>query len=163
MDDVQKLREDFGSVFEAAFARLQVTLLEACRHERGWPAKVAAAVAAGLEFAAADPAAAGVLTNGALAEGADGIARHERLVAYLAEGLLPGREERPDGRRLPDVTERAMAGGLVIMVAMRLDQGREGELPALAIEAIQFVLTPYLGVDEARRAAVPPGVSWSDG
>jgi hypothetical protein len=155
MDDVRKLREDFPKAFEAAFARLQVAILEACRSEHGWPAQIAAGVGAGLRFAAEDPIAAGVLTNGALAEGAEGIARHERLIIYLAEGLLPGREERPGGRHLPEVTERAMAGGLVMMVAMRLDQGREDELSALAFEAIQFVLTPYLGVDEARRAAVP--------
>jgi hypothetical protein len=154
MDDVRKLREDFPKAFEAAFARLQVAILDACRSERSWSAKVASGVWAGLEFATDDPVAADLLTNGALAEGADGIARHERLVAYLAAGFLPGREERPDGRHLPGVTERAMAGGLVTMVAMRLDQGREEELPALASEAIQFVLTPYLGVDEARRVAV---------
>lgn len=154
MEDVQKPREDFASDFEAAFARLQVALLEACRCERDWPARAAAGIAAGMEFAAADPAAAAVLTNEALAGGADGIARHERLIAYLGERLLPGREQRPEDERLPDITERAVAGGALMLIAQRLDGGGEGELPALAPEVVQFVLTPYLGAEEARRVAL---------
>jgi hypothetical protein len=108
---------------------------------------------AGLEFAATAPAAAQVLTNEALADGPDGIARQERLLAYLGERLRPGREERSEGDRLPGITERAMVGGIVTLVAQRLDQGREDELVALLPEAIQFVLTPYLGAEEARRIA----------
>jgi hypothetical protein len=153
MEDVQKPREDFASAFEAAFARLQVALLEACRSQRDWPAKAGAGIAAGMEFAAADPAAAAVLTNEALAEGADGIARHERLIAYLGERLLPGREEWAEDELLPEITERAMAGAVLTLIAQRVDQGRASELPGLAPEAIRFVLTPYLGMDAARRIA----------
>ncbi len=118
-----------------------------------WPAKVAAGVRAGLEFAADDPAATQLLTNDALARGAEGIARHERLIAYLRERLAPGREERPENERLPDLTERATASGVVMLVAQRVDQGKARELPALTPEAVQFVLTPYLGAKEARRVA----------
>jgi hypothetical protein len=143
--------DDFANAFEAAFARLQVCLEEACATAGDWPCRIAAATRAGLGFAAADPAAAQLLTNDALAHGSDGIARYERLIAYLSAGLAPGREQRPGGGRLPDITERAMAGGVVSLVAWRLGRGRERELPAIAGEAIQFVLTPYLGAQEARR------------
>jgi hypothetical protein len=153
MSEPKRSPEDFSAQFEAAFARLQVTMLEACRREDRWPEGVAAATRAGLGFAAEDPAAAMVLTNEALARGAEGIVRHERLIAYLGERLRPGREEQPDGERLPEVTERAMAGGVVTLVAQRIDRGRAAELVSLAPEAIQFVLTPYLGAEEARRIA----------
>jgi hypothetical protein len=143
--------DDFSRAFEAAFARLQILIEEACRAHREWPQKVMAAIDAGLRFAAADPAAAQTLTNEALAQGVDGIARYERMIAYLREGLAPGRAERPEGEPLPDVTEQAMASGLVMLVAQRVDRGKQGDLPALAGEAIQFVLTPYLGSAEARR------------
>jgi len=158
MEDVQKPREDFASAFEAAFARLQVALLEACRRQGDWPAKTGAGIAAGMEFAAADPAAAAVLTNEAMAEGADGHARYERLVTYLSERLAQGREERAEDELLPVITERAMAGAVLTLIAQRVDQGKASELPALAPEVIQFVLTPYLGGDEARRLAArfPP-------
>jgi hypothetical protein len=143
----------FAHAFEAAFGRLQVAILEACAREPVWSAKVAAGVRVSLDLAASDPAAAQILTNEALATGREGLERYERLIAYLEDRLLPGRSERADGESLPAVTERAMAGGLVTLVAQRVDQGQEDELPALAPEAIQFVLTPYLGGEEARRVA----------
>lgn len=147
----QHTPENFSRSFETAFARLQVVIEEACRTQLGWPQKVTAAIDAGLRFAAADPAAAQTLTNEALAHEVDGITRHERMLAYLREGLIPGRAERPEGERLPEVTEQAMAGGVVMLVAQRVDRGKQAELPAIVGEAIQFVLTPYLGADEARR------------
>jgi hypothetical protein len=104
-------------------------------------------------FAAADPVAAQTLTNEALAHGPDGIDRRERLIAYLAERLLPGRQESSDAERLPEFIERALAGGVVALVGQRLDSAKEKELPAIAADAIQFVLTPYLGAAEAARVA----------
>jgi hypothetical protein len=153
MNETARHRDDFATAFEAAFARLQVAIEEAWASEADWPAQVATAIRAAFEFAAADPIAANVLTNDALAQGADGIARHRRLVGYTAGLLEPGREERSDGSELPEVLERALAGGLAFLVAQRLDQGRAAELPALAPEAIEVVLAPYIGADEARRIA----------
>jgi hypothetical protein len=75
------------------------------------------------------------------------------MISHFGERLLPGRAMRPEGERLPEITERAMIGGLAMLIAQRLDLGRAAELPALAPEAIQFVLTPYLGTEEARRVA----------
>jgi hypothetical protein len=151
MSEPESSADDFSAAFEAAFARLHVLIEEACVARAAWPDKVSAAVVAGLRFAAADPGAVQTLTNEALAHGRDGIARHERLIAYLREGLAPGREQRPEGDRLPDITDHAMASGVVMLVAQRVDRGRARELPALAGEVIQFVLTPYLGAEEARR------------
>jgi hypothetical protein len=116
---------------------------------------VAAAIREALEFAAGDPAAVRALTSDALAAGKPGFAQYERLISYLCELLLPGRAERSDAERLPKETERALAGGVAMLVAQRIDLGRHAELPALAPEATQFVLTPYLGIDEARRVAEP--------
>lgn len=146
--------KDFATRFESAFARLQVTTLEACDREASWPRSVAAAVRAGLELAAADPDGALVLTGEALGQGQDGIARYERLLDYLSERLAPGREECPGGRSLPEFTERSIAGGILGLVAQRVDLGRADELPGLAPEVVQFGLTPYLGGEEARRIGV---------
>lgn len=46
-----------------------------------------------------------------------------------------------------------MIGGVATLVAQRLDTGTEEELPALASEAVQFVLTPYLGTAWAAEVA----------
>lgn len=153
MGEIADAKDDFAGSFEASFARFQVRVEEACAEGSDWPSRVAAAIRAALKFAAADPIAANVLTNDALAAGNDGILRHRRLIAYVARGLAPGREQRPHSVSLPSLTEQALAGGLAGIVAERLTRGRAHELPALASEAIQFALTPYVGVEEARRIA----------
>jgi hypothetical protein len=153
MEDVGGPSEEFVSAFETAFARVQIAVEEASARHREWPLRIAAAIRAGLEFAAADPAAANVLTNEAIAAGPDGIARYRRLTTYIAEAFAGGREEGLADGEPPQVTEQALAGGLLGLVAERLNAGRAAELPALAPEAIEFTLTPYLGTEEAKRIA----------
>lgn len=145
--------DDFAVAFDSAFAALQVRVESACAGAGEWSAGVAAGVRAALEWAAAEPRAAQRLTNDALAGGSVGFERYERMIAYVAELLAPGRAQPAHGSKLPEITERAMASGVAMLVAQRLSMGREAELPELASEATQFVLTPYLGSAEARRVA----------
>lgn len=140
--------------FEAAFVRVQGQVETVCSAEPDWPTGVAAGVRVAFAYAAAHPDDAQVLTNEAMAVGKDGFARYDRMIEHFGELLLPGRTERPEGESLPEITEKLMVGGLASLIAQRLDFGRHVELPALAPEAIQFVLTPYLGSGEARRVAV---------
>jgi hypothetical protein len=154
MGDRARQPGDFAFAFDSAFAALQVRIESACSAAPGWSGGVAAGIRAAFEWAAAEPAAAQLLTNDALAGGSAGFERYERMIGYVAELLEPGREHAAHGERLPEITERAMASGVAMLVAQRLSLGQEAELPAIAGEAIQFVLTPYLGADEARRAAL---------
>ena len=146
--------DDFAFAFDSAFATLQVRVESACRAASEWPEQVAAGIRAAFDWAAAEPAAAQLLTNDALASGSAGFERYERMIAYVAGLLEPGRDQATHGERLPEITERAMASGGVMLVAQRLSLGKQAELPAIAGEAIQFVLTPYLGGSEARRVAL---------
>ena len=145
--------DEFPRAFEAAFARLQVVVEEAYIAQKAWPDQVAAAIRAAFDFAATEPAAADLLTNEALARGRDGLVRYRRLVDFAARLLAPGRSESPDGRLLPRILEHSLAGGIILLVAQRVDQGHAQKLPALASDAIQFALTPYLGTRKARRIA----------
>jgi hypothetical protein len=153
MDGRAEQSGDFASAFEGAFARLQVMLEMVCVSSDPWPERVRVGVRRALEFAAEDPAAASMLTSAALAQGGDGLERYERLMAYLAGLLEPGRAESPYGADLPATTERSIAGGIATIVANRVDRGKAEGLPRLAPEVVQFVLTPYLGTKEARRIA----------
>jgi len=153
MDGRAEQPRDFASAFEGAFARLQVLLEMVCVSGDPWSERVHVAVRQALEFAASDPAAASVLTNVALAQGSDGIDRYERLMSYLAGLLEGGRAESPHGADLPPTTERSLAGGVATIVANRVDRGRAEELPGLIAEVVQFILTPYMGTEEARRIA----------
>jgi hypothetical protein len=154
MDGREDQSGDFVSAFEGAFGRLQVLLEMDCVNGDPWSQRVPVGVRRALEFAAEDPAAAGVLTNAALAQGGDGLERHERLMAYLAGLFEPGRVESPHGADLPPTTERSLAGSVVTIVADRVECGRAGELPGLGAEIVQFILTPYIGTEEARRIAI---------
>jgi hypothetical protein len=153
MNDTAQHPDDFASSFETAFARLQIRVETACAAKREWPEQVAAGIRAALAFAAADPDSAQILTNDALAAGREGFARYDRMLDHFGGRLRAGRTMRPEGERLPQTIEKAITGGLAMLVAQRLDMGRAAELPALASEAIEFALTPYLGAEEARRAA----------
>lgn len=44
-----------------------------------------------------------------------------------------------------------------MLVAQRLDQNKLADLPDATPEMIEFVLTPYVGADEARRFAANGG------
>lgn len=153
MDGRAEQPGDFASAFEGAFARLQVQLEMVCVSGNPWPERVGVAVRQTLELAAADPEAASVLTNRALAQGRDGLERYERLMTYLAGLLEVGRDESPYGTDLPPTTERSLAGGVATIVANRVDRGRAGELPSLTADLVQFILTPYMGTEKARRIA----------
>src|SRR4051794_21988377 len=144
MDDAVERQDDFADPFEAAFARLRIRLETACASQSDWPRGTAAAVRAAMDFVASDPGAARALTTDALAAGRAGFPRYERLISYLCDLLRSGRDERPEAEDLPGETERALAGGIAMLVAQRIDLDGHAELPALAGEAIQFVLTPYL-------------------
>jgi hypothetical protein len=154
MDDRAQHPDEFANTFESALARLQIRIETACAAEAEWPAQMAAGIRAALGFAAAEPSAAEVLTNEAMAGGKAGFARYDRMIDHFAEALRPGRAERPEGEWLPEITEKTMVGGVAMLVAQRLNFGRHAELPALAPEAVQFVLTPYLGAADARRVAL---------
>jgi hypothetical protein len=153
MGDRARQPDDFAFAFDSAFAAMQVRIESACAVAGGWPERVAAGIRAAFGWAAAEPPAAQLLTNDALAEGSAGFERYERMIAYVAGLLEPGREQTTHGERLPMITERAMASGVAMLVAQRLALGQQAELPEIAGEAIQFVLTPYLGSVEARRVA----------
>lgn len=141
--------DDFPRAFEAAFGRLQIVVEEAYVSQLEWPDQVVAAIRAALEFGAADPDAAHLLTNEALAHGSDGIARYQRLLAFGSGLLLPGRRYSDYGDLLPEILEHSIVGGIATLIAQRVDHGRAKELPALAPDAVQFALTPYLGAERA--------------
>jgi hypothetical protein len=150
MEGVPQSSDDFPAAFSSAVARLQVAVLEACRRHRPWPAKVAAAVAAAVEFAAREPDSVRLLAVDALVRRPDGGQRYVRTIEHFAE-LLRG-EAPPDGRR-PKTTEQALVGGVATTIADRMRYAEVGELRSTIPELVEFVLLPYVGPAEAKRWA----------
>ncbi len=150
MDETSNPPDDFATAFESAFARLQVVVATACAGDQAWPAKVAAAIYAALDFAVADPTAARLLTIDTLIERASGGRRYAQLIERFAELLRAG---APRERRLPASTEQALIGGLATTVTAHLRTGRLAQLPEVGPELVELILMPYLGRSEAQRWA----------
>jgi len=141
---------DFPAEFSGAVGRLQVAVLEACREQREWPAKVAAGVGAAVDFAIAEPAEVRLLTIEALIQRPDGGRRYVRTIEHFAELL---RSVTPEDRRRPASTELALIGGLATTISHHLRADVVSELGASVPELIEFILLPYLGHEEAQRWA----------
>lgn len=122
--------------------------------------QVAAVIRAVVEFAAADPVAARLLTLDSLAQGSGHLARHEHPVDHLARLLAAGRDEHPEGEALPGLLEDAIAGGIFMLLVQRLEAGDTETLAALAPGAIEFALTPYMGREKARDIALTASPEW---
>jgi hypothetical protein len=144
---------NFATAFEQAFARLRAQIGRACVTQGEWPAQVAAGVRAAFAFAAAHPDAARLLTCEALARGEEGQFQYRGMISYFATLLLPGRDLYPGGGARPPIAESAAVAGVTLLVGRRLERGQEDQLPAAAADAVQFILIPYIGIDEARRVA----------
>ena len=119
-----------------------------CNHaSQPWALRVGAAIRAALELAEQDPAAGRVLVihSAALGDETEFAAMVQRFANLLRWGApKPYRSE-------------AAARNSVLLVArqmlLHLETRPAAPLSEIAPGLIVFVLTPYVGLDEARRAA----------
>jgi len=147
-------QEAFLALFDAATERTVYEVEEAYDREDGpWPDRVGAALGALLKLVAAHPNVARACMVEALTAGPEAAARHEAALKRFAPLLRPGREFNPRRERLPETLEDTLAGGVLWVVNQRLLAGEVGEIRALLPEALEFLLRPYVGEDEAAREA----------
>jgi len=135
--------------FPLALANLESAVLQACAGEEQWPAQVAAAIYAGVDYAIAHPEVAKTLAFDTAAE-ADSVRRYESVIGRLA-GFL--RVKAPTERRLPVATDETVVAGMVGLVGDHLRIGRVDRLEQLRPDLVLLTLLPYLGFDEAQRWA----------
>lgn len=135
--------------FTLALAGLEKALLDACAAQGEWPAQVAAAIYAGVDFAIANPSVARALTVEAAAE-AGGMGRYEHVIGRLA-GFI--QIKAPRDSRLPASTDEALVAGIVGLVGDHIRIGRPDRLAELRPELVLLALLPYLGFAEAQRWA----------
>lgn len=137
--------------FERCRARLEKAVADSCGPDAEWPDAVAAGIHAALEFAAGDPAAARVLTAGAIARERGEEPHFAAMVDHLAGLLSAGAP--PPNPRLPD------ALGVITRIArqvnLEIEAGRAREMIQIAPDLTFLALLPYLGFSEARRWAQP--------
>lgn len=121
----------------------------------GWPERVRAGMAALLAFTASESALARVFVVESLSAGPAAAERYERTVRAVVPFFRLGRRNAKHGDSLPPTLEETIVGGIFWVVYQRIVTGRPEELENLLPEIVEFTLTPYLGVDEARRIAAP--------
>ena len=85
--------------------------------------------------------------------GPEAVARHEAALKRFVPLLRPGRELNPRSDELPESLEDTLAGGVLWVINQRLIAGEEEKLRGLLPEALEFLLRPYVGEDEAAREA----------
>ena len=143
--------------FLAALDRFIVRMLEeideACEPAADWPAKVKLSIEAAFGFAAELEEVARLFAVDTKCAGPGAVALTLEAIDSAALQLKHGRLLYPKSDYMPATTERALVGGVVLLASEHLLAEEPDRLPALAGEAVEMVLTPYIGSREARRVA----------
>jgi AcrR family transcriptional regulator len=143
----------FIAAYDAAVARLRACVVEACdaAADDPWPLRVSAALSALLKLFTSEPALASIVLVEGLRAGRGVYDRYqggiESFVGYLREGA----PETPGGAEVPEATDEAVVGGVASMLGRRVLAGEAEQLGQLFPEILEFVLSAYLGVEEARQ------------
>jgi hypothetical protein len=133
--------------------------VDACSRDAEWPAQVAAAIYAGVDFAIANPVIAQQLAVEE-APGGTGATHYERVIGRLA-GLI--RLKAPVEARLPGSTDEALVSGIVGLVGDHIRIDRTDRLAELRPELVLLTLLPYLGFSEAQRWSNQMARAFGDG
>ncbi len=130
--------------FEQASARLESAVLDACGRCVEWPAKVAAAIYAALDFAVADEGAYRCLAIERRSLGSE-----ERRYGLTLDRFAELLGAAAPQRRMVS-TDRAVIRSVAAMIAEHVRSGRPQRLAEIGPELVQLVLVPYLGFAEAK-------------
>jgi len=141
----------FYAAYDDAVERVRDCLREAREQRRAWEARVLDALEALLDLLAADPGLSRLLLVEGLRAGRGVYDRYQDALQSFVPYLREGAPAPPDGAPPPAETDEAVVGGVASLLARRALAGELERLPEFLPQIGEFVLTPYLGVAEARR------------
>jgi AcrR family transcriptional regulator len=141
----------YDSFMSEGQRRIEAAL--ATEPEAPWPQRVSLALRALFALIAERPLAARACLVESLTVSREIIGRHDAQVSSLAGLLRGGRACSPRAAELPATLEAALAGAVFWMPYQYLICGEVERIEALAPEALEFVLRPFLGDREAERWA----------
>lgn len=152
--------ENFGSkedCFLAAQEYAMSTALERVVDAAGeiddWPRRVRAGLTAFLTYVADEPALARTCMVEALSAGPASVRYYEESQQAFVSLFKLGRDVSPRGGELPETLEEALIGGVFWILYQRLTSSAAIEIGELLPELTEFILTPYLGAEEAGEVA----------
>lgn len=117
-----------------------------------WPQRIKAGLAAFLAYVDEEPALARTCMVEALAAGPAPLERYEESRQTFVSLFRLGRDVSPYRRDLPETLEEAIVGGVFWILYQRLAASSEA-VSGLLPELVEFALTPYMGIERARKAA----------
>jgi AcrR family transcriptional regulator len=134
-------------------AHLRERAAAAAEGARGWPARVRARVGAVLAAFAANPDLVGFCLIAPARAGAPVARRFDAALEEALGELTAGMPRRAARRRLSPAAEPGVLGAAVALVAAKVEAGEGAGLAALEPELSALLLAPWLGREEAARAA----------
>ncbi|HWM55903.1 MAG TPA: TetR/AcrR family transcriptional regulator [Solirubrobacterales bacterium] len=143
--------ECFLAAFEVVAGHVHELAAEAIAPIPDWPHRAIAATRAVLAFLAAEPDLARLCLVESQGAGPAVSARFHDAVHEAVPFLELGRAERQRDRPLPDSTEESTIGALVSLASRKVAAGEAEQLEELLPDCAEFILSPYLGAEEAAR------------
>jgi AcrR family transcriptional regulator len=147
--------ECFLAAFEVVVGHIRELAMEAVAGFDGWPRRAIAAAQAVLAFFAEEPDLARLCLVESQAAGPVVSARFHETVHEVVPYLEQGRGDRQNERELPPTTEESTIGALVLLTSRKVAAGEAPQLEDLLPDFTEFILSPYLGAEEAARLARP--------
>jgi AcrR family transcriptional regulator len=145
--------ECFLAAFDVVVAHIGDLIAEAVESAPDWPHQAVAAAREVLAFLASEPDLARLCLVESQSAGPAVAKRFHDAVRDLVPSLERGRAERSGDRDLPPNTEDSTIGALVSLASRKVAAGEAAALEELLPDFTQFILSPYLGPDEAERLA----------
>jgi AcrR family transcriptional regulator len=145
--------ECFLAAFDVVVGHLRDLVAEAVEAAPDWPHRAIAAAREVLAFLATEPDLARLCLVESQSAGPLVAQRFHDAVRELVPPLERGRGERDAERPLPPNTEDSTIGALVSLAGRKVAAGEAKRLEELLPDFTEFILSPYLGPDEAARLA----------
>jgi AcrR family transcriptional regulator len=145
--------ECFLAAYDSAIQRIRDQVGTACASvpaER-WADRVAAAVEALVKLFTVEPALASIALVEGIRAGRGVYDRYQAALESFVQDLREGAPPSPAGTEVPEATGEAVVGGVASMLGRRILAREVNQLPQLFPEILEFILSAYLGAEEARR------------
>jgi AcrR family transcriptional regulator len=133
--------------------RLQDHIEDASAGADSWPEKVKVTIEAGFEFVSELEPVARMFAVESIRIGPAAIHRRLMSIDRAADVLERGRSLYPASGAMPSTTERTLVAGVVTVAAQYLLGEEASDLSRIEAEAVEMVLTPYVGPAEAHSLA----------
>ncbi len=146
--------ECFVAAYEIVTERLREQVEAGFEPSDDWPHAIKSGLAAMLAFLAAEPNLARLAMVEAQVAGPVVVQRYDEAIKTFVPFFQAGREAAAaNGASLTPTTEDALVGGMVSLISRRVLAGKTEQLEELLPDLVEFILTPYLGPEEAEHIA----------